>query len=92
MGSSSCQLGLVVLLDRVQHSIDFRACTEDLVEQGLDPGAQRFETFVWDGQIFSNGQRAPLPAGRYRVFGVAGDQGASASLEVTIVTPQLQTS
>lgn len=92
MGSSSCQLGLIVLIGRAQQSIDFRGCTDDLVEQGLDPRAQRAETFVWDGQIFSNGQLAPLPPGRYRVFGIAGDQGVSASLEVTIVTPQSETS
>lgn len=84
MGSSSCQLGLVVLVDRQTRSIDFRVCTDDLVEQGLDGGERRAEAFRWGGQVVSDGETTMLPPGRYRVFGVAGDRGSSAPLRVTI--------
>lgn len=85
MGSSSCQLGLVVLVAGRERNVDFRACTDDLVEHALDPGQARTESFTWDGQIASDGVLSLLPPGRYRVFGIAGDRGASAPLEVTIV-------
>jgi hypothetical protein len=91
-GSSSCQLGLVVLdADGERHSIDFRMCTADLVEHGLDPGESRTETFLWDGRILVDQEPwsslpplQALPAGQYRVFGVAGDREQSAPLQVTV--------
>lgn len=93
-GSSSCQLGLVVLdADGGRHNIDFRACTDDLAEQGLDPGESRSETFLWGGTILV--QQPPwsslpplqaLPAGQYRLVGMAGEH-ESAPLLVTVLIP-----
>ena len=87
MGSSSCQLGLIVQdVDGEWRSIDFRGCTDDLVEQGLDPGESRTESFEWGGTIVVNGQDQTLPSGQYRVRGVAGSE-ESESLVVTVVNP-----
>jgi hypothetical protein len=86
-GSSSCQLGLVVLDARESHNIDFRVCTMDLVEQGLDPGESRTETFSWGGTIIVDQEIQVLPSGQYRVFGVAGDRGQSEPLLVTVLIP-----
>jgi hypothetical protein len=84
-GSSSCQLGLVVLdADGERHSIDFRMCTADLVEHGLDAGESRTETLLWGGTIMVDQEMQILPAGQYRVFGVAGDREQSAPLLVTV--------
>jgi len=93
-GSSSCQLGLVVLdTDGRRHNIDLRDCTDDLVEQGLDPGESRTETFVWGGMIMVDQQPwsslpplQALPAGQYRLVGTAGERD-SAPLWVTVVIP-----
>ena len=85
MGSSSCQLGLVVLVSGQVRDIDFRACTDDLVEQGLNPDERRTERFVWDGHVSADGALSMLPPGLYRVFGIAGDEGQSAPLRVTIL-------
>jgi hypothetical protein len=86
-GSSSCQLGLVVVDATGQrHNIDFRVCTEDLVEQGLDPGESRVETFLWGGTIVVDQEMQTLPSGQYRVIGVAGER-ESAPLVVTVLIP-----
>lgn len=88
MGSSSCQLGLTVQdQDGKRHDIDFRDCTADLVEQGLDPGASRTETFLWGGWIRVDGQIQTLPSGEYRVRGVAGNREESAPILVTVSIP-----
>ena len=87
-GSSSCQLGLVVLdADGQRHNIDFRDCTSDLVEQGLDPDASRSETFLWGGWIVVDQEIQTLPSGEYRVIGVAGDREQSAPLLVRVLIP-----
>ena len=85
MGSSSCQLGLEVEFDGRRHPAGGRICTADLVEQGLDAGESRTEEVEWDGAVPDiEGQPFHLPEGRYRVFGVAGDQGESRGLWVTV--------
>ncbi len=85
MGSSSCQLGLAVLVSGQVRDIDFRACTDDLVEQGLNPGEARVESFLWGGQVSLDGTLSMLSPGLYRVFGIAGDEGQSAGLRVRIL-------
>ncbi len=93
-GSSSCQLGLVVLdADGQRHNVDFRYCTSDLVEQGLDPGESLSETFLWGGMIMVHQEPwsslpalQALPAGQYRLFGTAGER-ESTPLLVTVLLP-----
>lgn len=86
MGSSSCQLGLVVHIGVAQRqSIDHRACTDDLVEQGLDPGETRIEQFIWGGEVYVDGVPTMLDPGEYRVTAVAGTMGNSDPLLVTVV-------
>lgn len=86
-GSSSCQLGLVVLDAAGQrHNIDFRGCTADLVEHALDRGESLTETFLWGGMIVVDQQLRALPAGQYRVLGVAGEHD-SPPLLVTVLIP-----
>ena len=85
IGSSSCQLSLFVIADNVRHRIDWRVCTEDLIEQGLDPGESRSETFQWDGHVPDiEGQPFLLPEGRYQVIGTAGSEGESEPLSVRV--------
>lgn len=87
-GSSSCQLGLVVFDgDGERHGIDFRACTEDLVEQGLDPGESRTEAFLWGGRIIVGQEMLILPPDDYDVVGIAGDRAQSKPLLVTVRVP-----
>lgn len=87
-GSSSCQLGLVVLdATGRRHNIDFRVCTADLVERGLNPGESRKESFLWDGTIWVDEEMQNLRLGQYRVFGVAGDFQQSEPLTVTVLPP-----
>jgi hypothetical protein len=86
-GSSSCQLGLVVLdSDGRRHDIDFRDCTSDLVEHGLDPGESRTETFIWGGTILVDQEFLTLSSGQYRLIGLAGDR-ESDPLPVTVLLP-----
>jgi hypothetical protein len=88
MGSSSCQLSLLLQLTLVERRlINHRGCTDDLVEQGLDPGESRTEAFTWDGTVLSGGSLVALQPGRYHVIGVAGEKYASALLAVTVVVP-----
>ena len=87
-GSSSCQLGLTVLdANGQRHNIDFRVCSADLVERGLEPGESRKESFLWDGTIWVDEEMQILPSGQYRVFGVAGDRDLSESLTVRVLAP-----
>jgi hypothetical protein len=86
-GSSSCQLGLEVIHGNGErHDINFRDCTDDLVEQGLDPGESLTETFVWGGTILLDGDWQTLPSGDYRLIGRAGEH-ESAPLVVTVLIP-----
>lgn len=88
MGSSSCQFSLVVEGNGIdRQDISFRGCTADLVEQGLEPGESRTEVISWDGQISVSGVLEPLPAGEYRVSGLAGNERKSSSLKVRVVEP-----
>ena len=85
MGSSSCQLSLFVIADDIRHLVDDRACTEDLVEQGLDPGDRRTETFQWDGHIPDiEGQPFLLPDGEYELVGTAGTEAESEPFSVRV--------
>jgi hypothetical protein len=87
-GSSSCQLGLTVEdADGLWHDIDFRECTADVVEQGLDPGESRTETFLWGGWIVVDEQIRTLPSGQYRVRGGAGGREESEPLVVRVLIP-----
>lgn len=88
LGSSSCQFGLYVEGDEIERqNIAFRACTEDLAEQGLNPGQSRTEVIEWDGQISVSGLMSPLPAGLYQVIATAGSEYESEPLVITIVNP-----
>lgn len=85
MGSSSCQFSLFVIADDIRHPIEERVCTADLVEQGLDPGESRSETFEWDGHIPDiEGQPFLLPEGKYQVIGTAGSESSSKPISVTV--------
>ncbi len=85
-GSSSCQFALFVRGDELdRHSITFKACTDDIVDQGLDPGEARTEVIRWDGQISVSGLMAPLSPGQYRVYAMAGNDYQSPAIPVTVV-------
>lgn len=72
-GSSSCQLGLVVQLGfAFVRTNELRACTVDLAEQGLDPGATRSEVILWGGEVLTGSGPRVLEPGRYRIRGIAG--------------------
>jgi hypothetical protein len=72
-GSSSCQLGATVQVGLQEHSIDFRACTLDLVPQGLGSGESRTEEWMWGGEVLVTNRVDRLPPGAYDVRAVAGD-------------------
>ena len=87
-GSSSCQLTLAVLTPVGQrYTADVRACTEDLVEQGLDPGASRTETFEWGGEAYQDGEMIYLTPNTYRLIANAGQKGESQPLELQLIRP-----
>jgi hypothetical protein len=72
-GSSSCQLGVVVRIGEINLiAPGDRDCTDDLSEQGLDPGKSRSETWIWDGRVLGDDGLESLPAGEYDVYGTAG--------------------
>lgn len=83
-GSSSCQLTAEVLVGAVRHRIDFRSCTADVVEQGLDPGQRRTEEFEWGGQIREGGELVTLADGEYVIVGRAGDRAASGPVRIVV--------
>lgn len=85
-GSSSCQLDLAVRigLRDVQANV-VRACTSDLVEQGLDPGERRTEELPWSGEVRRDGEVEALPAGTYPVRAAAGDIARSEPVAVRLV-------
>jgi hypothetical protein len=90
-GSSSCQLGAVVAVTPYvwRSAGDLRVCTDDLVEQGLDPGAARTEQILWDGQVWRDGANAYLPAGNYELRAATGERGRSRPVRVTVLPPSL---
>jgi|GEM_PF-5137120 len=72
-GSSGCQLGVVVrVADTDLIALGDRVCTDDVVEQGLDPGESRSETWLWDGTVVENELLEYLPPGDYDLYGAAG--------------------
>lgn len=84
-GSSGCQLSLgVVTSDGERLSADLRACTADLVDQALAPGAMRTEAFEFNGDAIRDGQVITLPAGDYRLVGNAGDKGESETIGIVL--------
>lgn len=86
-GSSSCQLSAVVRLGLrdVEAAIP-RGCTDDLAEQGLDPGESRTETFEWQGSVDLGPRFEPLPPGLYQVRGAAGSEWVSDAVEIRVVS------
>ena len=85
MGSSSCQLGLAVIVADERYEIATRTCTGDFVELGLDPGGTRTEVFLWGGEIIVDDEVVVLGPGRYQVFGYAGERAESKRIWVTVV-------
>jgi hypothetical protein len=86
-GSSTCQLGLAVLVDGEEvQAFSRRACTSDYRPHALGPGETRRETFEWDGRIFrsSTGPAEPLAPGVYEVYGVAGDLARSRTIRIRV--------
>jgi hypothetical protein len=85
-GSSSCQLGAVVRVGTRQEGalVNHGGCTDDLVDQALEPGESRTESFSWSGLIVEGGDFAVLPAGAYQVRGAAGTAARSAPLAITV--------
>jgi hypothetical protein len=87
-GSSSCQLSLAVLTPAGQrYAADVRACTEDLIEQALAPGATRTEVFEWGGEAYEGGETIFLTSDSYRLIANAGEKGESQSLELQLIRP-----
>jgi hypothetical protein len=83
-GSSSCQLTAVVQAGGEDHSIDLRVCTEDLVVQGVAGGDTLTERWTWNAEYVVNGVLDTLPAGRYRLFALAGDSERSGGTTVRV--------
>lgn len=87
-GSSSCQLSLAVVTPTGQRfEADVRACTEDLIEQALAPGATRTETFEWGGEAYEGGQLVFLTPDTYRLIANAGEKGESQPIELQLIRP-----
>jgi len=83
-GSSSCQLTAVVRVDGADHGIDLRGCTDDLVLQGVVAGGTLTEHWTWSGEYVVNGEFVTLPAGRYRLYALAGDVERSSGTAVRV--------
>lgn len=92
-GSSSCQLDAVVALSRTvwKRAVISRGCTDDLVEQGLDPGASRTEQLVWLGEVLGDGVPEYVPRGHYDVRATAGTVALSKAVSVEVTTEPLYT-
>ena len=72
-GSSSCQLHAVARVEGVdRRTVESRICLDDIVEQGLDPGEVRTESWEWSGEVIFDAEPEALPPGRYEVRGAAG--------------------
>ena len=85
-GSSSCQLGAAVRLGgrQVEALVNHGGCTADLVDQALEPGGSRTESFTWSGLIVEGDDFAFLPAGAYQLRGAAGTAARSAPLAISV--------
>jgi len=87
-GSSSCQFSAIARVDgKFYHALDERACTDDLAEQGLDPGRSRAESWTWNGLILKNGGWEQLPAGVYTLYAAAGDHTSRHPVTVRVFGP-----
>lgn len=84
-GSSSCRLGLAVLLDDARAPIGDRMCTADIVVHLLEPGGSRTETITWDGRIVAGDEMVALPPGRYQIVGAAGRRASSQPIWVDVI-------
>ncbi len=84
-GSSSCQLAAVVRVGGVDRPIDVRACTDDLVLQGVAAGDTLTEAWSWKAEYAVDGALDTLPTGRYRLYTVAGDLERSRGVVVRVV-------
>jgi len=70
VGSSTCQVNAIVLVNsnwEVAQTMQF--CTADIVEQWLNPGETRSESWPWLGAIIKPGATEALPPGRYLIKG-----------------------
>lgn len=86
-GSSSCQLSAVVRVGRRDlEAVTPRVCTDDLAEQGLDPGESRAETLEWGGAVVLDGRVEVLLSGLYEVRGAAGSEAVSDPVEIRVVS------
>ncbi len=83
-GSSSCQLGAIIQTEKETYRVDLRLCTDDLAEQGLEPGERRNESWLWDGQIFRNNQSEHLAPGRHKIYGTAGGWLSKNPVEIEV--------
>jgi hypothetical protein len=87
-GSSVCQLHAVVRIEGNEYLASAsRVCSDDLVEQGLDPDQSRSESWDWDGHIIRHDELEVLPPGRYQVHGAAGNWVGDSRIEIEIVEP-----
>lgn len=85
-GSSSCQLSLVVVVSGAfREAIAERGCTDDLAQQGLDPGESRSEVLPWAGRVREDGEIVLLPPGTYSLRGAAGTVAYSPAGSVTVM-------
>lgn len=85
-GSSGCQLSLRVRVDGASlQALEDRGCTDDFVEQGLDPGETRAEAILWGGSVLDGDQVFALEPGTYEVRGAAGTVAFSPPGEITVV-------
>jgi hypothetical protein len=83
-GSSSCQLTAVVRVGGADHSVDVRGCTDDLVLQGVVAGGTRTEHWTWSGEYLVDGEFVTLPAGRSRLYALAGELERSGGTVVRV--------
>jgi hypothetical protein len=86
-GSSSCQLEAFVAIEdgNFYLAVSSRICTDDVIEQGLDPGESRSESWSWDGQIIEDGGIKALPPGEYEVHGAAGEWLSSTFVKIEVL-------
>jgi hypothetical protein len=87
-GSSSCQLGAVVRVGQESREVFARrACTADLIEQGLDAGESRTESWEWGAEVFGEMGIDSVSPGTYLVRGAAGTAAFSEELAVVVEPP-----
>ena len=77
-GSSSCQLGLRIESETSGQDVSLAVpCTMDMVDHELAPGASRSESWTWNATA-GLGSEEPVPPGRYRLVGFAGESESDA--------------